>query len=158
MVDQSFKVKPHDALFRLVFRRPEHAEGELRHALPEALVARIDWTTLTPVEGSLIDDGLHELMADLVFEVELDGKAAWLYVLVEHQSRAERMMGLRLLRYMGRLWEHWRKSHTGERLLPPIVPLVVYHGPQPWSAPTSFHDLVQLPESALAHLPSFHYL
>ncbi len=36
---------PHDGIFRAIFAEPELISGELRAVLPQALVARIDWST-----------------------------------------------------------------------------------------------------------------
>jgi hypothetical protein len=71
-------------------------------------------------------------------------------------------MPLRLLRYLVRIWEHWLVDHRGDRALPIIVPVVLYHGQRRWSAPVAFDALFDVPEavrSALApHLVQFTYL
>jgi hypothetical protein len=69
--------------------QPEHAAGELRSLLPAEVTRRIDWSTLRQVSESFIDPLLRKLRADLVFSVKLDGRAAYFYVLLEHQSTAE---------------------------------------------------------------------
>jgi hypothetical protein len=71
-------------------------------------------------------------------------------------------MPLRLLRYLVRIWEHWLVDHHRDRVLPIIVPVVLYHGQEPWSAPVAFDALFDVPEAvrqALApHLVQFTYL
>jgi hypothetical protein len=68
-------------------------------------------------------------------------------------------MCLRVLGYMVRAWERFRKEHSG-RPLPPIIPIVISHDPDGWTAPTAFHDLFEpgllttIPEFA-KFLPSF---
>ncbi|MEZ4442977.1 MAG: Rpn family recombination-promoting nuclease/putative transposase [Polyangiaceae bacterium] len=154
-------VKPHDALFRRAFSDVKNATGELRHVLPSALVEEVDWSTLRALETSVLDAELRELCSDLVFSVEVGGSEVLLYVLVEHQSRSDPMMGFRMLRYMVRLWDKWHAEHGGTRL-PAIVPVVVHHGARAWSAPLDFAELVDLPEGAMAAveelMPRFRYL
>ncbi len=154
--------KPHDGLFRHVFSDPEHAAGELKTVLPAELVARIDWATLTTVDASVVDKELRELTSDLVFSVSVDGDEAWIYVLIEHQSSSDPLMGFRLLRYMVRLWQQWLDGHPDANRLPAIVPLVVHHSATEWRAPLPFHDIIALSPDALstvaAHLPGFSYL
>src|SRR5690606_33804132 len=58
---------PHDALFKAVFATPEHMAEELRVALPEAVVANIDLTSLTPVPGSFTDANLMGAESDMLF-------------------------------------------------------------------------------------------
>ena len=45
----------HDGLFKATFSQVEHAAGELRAILPPALVARLDFSTLTLCPGSFVD-------------------------------------------------------------------------------------------------------
>ena len=40
-------------------------------------------------------------------QATLDGRAAFVYVLIEHQSSPDPMMPLRMLRYVMRIWERW---------------------------------------------------
>ncbi|MEZ4438913.1 MAG: Rpn family recombination-promoting nuclease/putative transposase [Polyangiaceae bacterium] len=155
--------QPHDSLFRYVFSDPQNAEGELRTALPAEVVSRLDWSTLRVVDGTLVDEEARHLYSDLIFEVEVAEVElpVLLYVLVEHQSRSDPLMGLRLLRYMGRLWGRWLRKHAGATKLPAILPLVVHHDAVRWSAPRSFHELVDLPAELLGavggHVPSYRY-
>ncbi len=51
--------KPHDALFRAIFGLPCHAAAELRAVLPAAVVAELDLETLTPLDGSFVDEELR---------------------------------------------------------------------------------------------------
>lgn len=47
--------KPHDALFKAAFEKPEHAAGIFRSLLPTTLVKAVAWDTLTRESGSFID-------------------------------------------------------------------------------------------------------
>jgi len=71
-------------------------------------------------------------------------------------------MPFRLLRYLVRIWEHWRAEHVRARALPVIVPVVLYHGAEPWSAPLAFDALLEVPDAVrpalLPHLVRFSYL
>jgi putative YhgA-like transposase len=58
-------------------------------------------------------------------------------------------MALRMLRYVVRQAEHWRKEHPESERLPVIVPLVMYHGPEgAWTAPRRVEELFELPDEA----------
>lgn len=121
--------KPHDALFRYTFSRPEHAAGELRAVLPADLVARIDWRTLARQPDSFVDSHLADRASDVLFSVQLAGRETLLYVLFEHQSQRDRWTPLRLLRYQVRIWEQYLGKHPDARRLPPIIPVVLHHDP-----------------------------
>lgn len=79
---------PHDALFKWAFASPEHAEGELRHVLPPAIVDQITWSSLQRRPGSFVDAAFRHRHTDLLFTVDLAGHPACIYILLEHQSRA----------------------------------------------------------------------
>ncbi|HYO71988.1 MAG TPA: Rpn family recombination-promoting nuclease/putative transposase [Archangium sp.] len=49
---------PHDLFVRYTFGHPERAAAELRAALPPHLVSSVDWDSLRPESGSVVDDDL----------------------------------------------------------------------------------------------------
>jgi putative YhgA-like transposase len=83
-------------------------------------------------------------------------------VLFEHQSSSDPWMPLRLLRYMVRIWEHWLEDHEDAKVLPAIVPVVLYHGDERWSAPRAFDAVLDVPEAVrpvlAEHLVRFAYV
>jgi len=158
-------VNHHDRFFKAVFSQPKHAIDHFRRFLPAEVVAALDVDTASLVPGSFVDERLAELHTDLLFSVGLAGSAnngaeAFVYVLFEHQSSIDRAMPLRLLRYMMRIWDRWLETNGNyPHQLPPIVPLVLYHGASAWTAATSLSELFSVPPEALAslrpHLPDF---
>jgi predicted transposase YdaD len=152
---------PHDRFFRRVFADPEHATGELRAVLPPALAARLDWSSLRLLPATFVDPSLAELRADLLFGASVAGREVLIYVLLEHQSRAEAFMPLRLLGYLVRIWEDYRRDNPQARRLPPIVPVVVHHSEGGWAEPVAFEALLEadgdLLEALRPHVPCFSF-
>ena len=70
---------PHDGLFKATFSQVEHAAGELRAILPPALVARLDFTTLTLCPGSFVDEAFSWRHTDLLFTALFAGRPAMIY-------------------------------------------------------------------------------
>ena len=103
--------QPHDALFRLVFTDPENAGSELRSVLPQELAARIDLDGLVLQEGTFVDEVLRHRQTDVLFATTVGDRDAYLYVLIEHQSRPDPLMAFRMLVYQVRIWER----HLAER-------------------------------------------
>lgn len=154
---------PHDALFKAVFGQPEHARGALQSVMPAAVAEALDWPSLAHCPGSFVDPVLKTLHSDLLFSIAWrDVGDALVYLLFEHQSTTDALMAFRLLRYLVRIWERWLNDHPNAKALPAIVPIVLYHGAEPWSVPLAFEALCGVPESvrpALApHLVRFAYL
>ncbi|WP_073561366.1 Rpn family recombination-promoting nuclease/putative transposase [Archangium sp. Cb G35] len=157
---------PHDLFVRYTFGQPERAAAELRAVLPPRVVSQVDWSTLQPESGSVVDPELRETESDLLFSARLrGGRPLLFYVLMEHQSSVDGWMALRMLRYVVRQLEHWRKANPESKKLPVVVPLVMYHGPDgTWTAPRRVEELFEMPDEAeekevwRALVPRFEYL
>jgi predicted transposase/invertase (TIGR01784 family) len=128
---------PHDTFFRESFTRSEVARDFLRCQLPAALLAELDLTTLTIGKDSYVASDLRTAYSDLVYRVAYRGEALNVYLLFEHKSWAEHWTALQLLRYIAAEGEQYRKQHPKTRHLPPVLPLVIYHGERPWQAPAA---------------------
>jgi hypothetical protein len=153
---------PHDAVFRRVFGVPVNAASELRAVLSAALLSRLDLGQLAPAPGSFVDESLRWRHSDLLFTAPLDGRDAFIYVLIEHQSSDDPLMAYRMLRYMTRIWDQYEREHPQTRRLPAVIPLVVHHGKRRWASPAQLLDVIDLDlaakEAALAYLPRFEFL
>ncbi len=81
------------------------------------------------------------------------------YVLLEHQSKADPYIALRLLSYMIKLWEaqerDWADHHTPrkKRRFSPILPVVLYTGKRPWNSPLTLDAVMELPEALSGFVP-----
>jgi len=116
------------------------------------------------VQDSFIDPELHPSASDLLFTVDyilgsgLEEKREnlLLYLLIEHKSYPDRMALFQLLRYMVRIWERHCAEHRKSTALPPVYPLILYHGRKPWPYPVNFHSLISIDDPVLLrHLPEF---
>jgi predicted transposase YdaD len=149
-------------VFRRVFGVPANAASQLRAVLPPDLAGRLDLDRLTRVPASFVDEALRWRHSDLLFAAPLDGRDAYVYVLVEHQSSDDPLMAFRMLRYMTRIWDQYLREQPQARRLPAVIPLVVHHGRSRWSSPARLLDLIDLgseaKQAAQAYLPRFEFL
>jgi predicted transposase YdaD len=153
---------PHDAVFRRIFGVTANAVSQLRAVLPPALAGRLDLDQLTRVPASFVDEALKWRHSDLLFTAPLDGRDAFVYILVEHQSSTDPLMPFRILRYVTRIWDQYEREHPGTRRLPAVIPLVVHHGRGRWAGPVQLLELIDLDPAAKqamqAYLPRFEFL
>ena len=149
--------QPHDRLFQAVFSDAGEAASLLRTALPDTIAESFEWATLTLVEGTFVDEELHESQSDLLYRVRhtATGQAVSMYLLFEHQSSPDRWLRLRLLRYCCRIWESERRDEPKQRELRPIVPVVFYQGARGWNHSTEFADLFAEAARGLPWVPGF---
>jgi predicted transposase YdaD len=151
---------PHDSLFHALLDDPERAATLIRERLPAEVVARLADAPPEPVDGTFIDDALRSTRSDRLFRARLkSGGRAFLYVLLEHKSTPDPATLLQLLGYMTRIWEAHAEGRAERlRALPPIFPLVVYHGATPWTVPLSALDCVATDDTgALEQARSLRY-
>lgn len=92
---------------------------------------------------AVISAELQPRYGDLLFRTRVDNRAAYLFLMVEHQSRSDPLMAFRILEYMVSVWNHHIRHNPKTRTLPAIIPLVVYQSPPtaaagllPWTWPS----------------------
>ena len=130
----------------------------LRCELPAALLAEIDLTTLTIAKDTYVSPDLRQIYSDLVYTVGYRGGLLRIYLLFEHKSQPEHWVLLQLLRYVVAEGDEYRKQHPKARHLPPVYPLVLYHGRKKWRVPANIQDLIKpLPEALKSYVPQFGY-
>jgi predicted transposase YdaD len=156
------QVNLHDSLFRRYLGVPENAASQVRALLPPDLTARLDLGRMIPVSGSFVDEDFDWRHCDLLFRTTFDDRDAYVYLLLEHQSRSDPLMAYRMLRYVIRIWEQHLREHSRARLLPAVIPLVVYHDRRRWTAPVQTLDLIDLDpiekNAVERYLPRFEFL
>ncbi len=148
---------PHDMIVRAVLSDVAEATSFLQRHLPQEVSQALNWSTLTLLESSFVDEALRASEADFLYEIERisDEESVWIYVLLEHQSTPDRWMRLRLLQYCCRIWEMSFREHPDQRELRAIVPLVFYQGERSWSYSREFADLFAEPVRDWPGVPRF---
>jgi len=153
-----FDNKPHDRFLKELLSYPERAGILLRERLPEAVARFLSPKPPRLVDASFVDVQLKEHLSDRVFHVEtIDGRTAFLYVLIEHKSAPDRKIAWQLLRYMGEILKQWVDENPDWKYLPAIVPFVFYHGAGEWKTPNEFLHLVDFEESWRFYLLNFRF-
>ncbi len=144
---------PHDKLFKRVFSNPENAIVHFESFLPAEITAALDLSRAEHVPGSWVDEVLREHHSDVLYMIPTRASSegldktttsgALLYCLTEHQSTVNPQMALKLLRYVTRVLDQWSREHPGQKL-PPVLPMVLYHGKAGWTAARDLDELFDL--------------
>ncbi len=133
----------------------------LRGFVHEAWVNQLDWTTLEKVNQSFISDDLREREDDVIWRVRLANDWIYIYILLEFQSTVDPFMAVRILTYVGLLYQDLIKqqSLTAQDQLPPVFPVVLYNGRSRWQAARNIRELIQpLPGGLEKYQPQLEYL
>jgi hypothetical protein len=147
----------HDHLVKHAFSEVENARGVLATALPAAIVASIDLSTLALQPGSFVDENLQDRYSDLLYSARISGREALLYVLWEHKSDPVPLTPLQVMRYMVRIWDQHIaalpvKERAKLRKVPVILPVVLHHGRDGWTAAVTFEEILDADADLLAVL------
>jgi hypothetical protein len=127
----------------------------------EDWVRELDFTTLERRSGSFVTDDVRERETDVIWSVRWGRRRLYVYLLIEFQSSSDRFMAVRMMTYLGLLYQDLiRTGAVGKgKALPAVLPLVLYNGRPAWSAPMDVEALLEeLPAGLERYRPSLRYL
>lgn len=150
-----------DASYKLLFSAPEVVRDLVLGFIPDDWLHSLDYSTLEKVPGSYVTDDLRHRADDVIWRVRAEGEWIYLYLLIEFQSSVDAWMAVRMMSYVGLLYQDLirRGEVLPGRRLPPVLPIVLYNGESRWKAPTALDALLPRVPGFLAPLqPSMRYL
>ena len=135
----------HDNGYKLVFSYARAVADLLRGFVKEDWVREVDFGTLTRVDGSYVSDDLRSRENDVVWRVGWKGSWLYVYTLLEFQSTVDPFMAVRVMTYLGLLYQDLirQKQLTPSGRLPPVFPVVLYNGDRSWRSALDVADLVE---------------
>jgi len=130
--------QPHDVLFHWVVAHPEEARALLEGVLPPAIVALVDWSALEVDVGRIDAPELVTRVPDAICRAPLRGGGTLeVAIILEHQSRPDRDMPLRMFLSQALVWS---EDARHERPMSVCLGLVIHHGSRRWNAPRSVRE------------------
>jgi predicted transposase/invertase (TIGR01784 family) len=149
---------PHDRFFKELLSQRTNIRDFLKYYLPPEIVAEFDLRKIELLNDDFVDEDLKQHLADLLYRVKLkQGDDAFVIVLFEHKSSPEKFVAFQILRYIVRLWERFESQ--GVKALPPVYPIVFYHGRQRWNIKRNLRALVSIQNNSplVKFVPEFEY-
>ncbi|NEX23334.1 Rpn family recombination-promoting nuclease/putative transposase [Thiorhodococcus mannitoliphagus] len=152
----------HDPSYKLLFSHRDLVADLIRGFVHEDWVEQLDFTTLQRVSEIGISHDLREREDDMIWRLRWGERWVYVYLLLEFQSSVDRFMAVRLLTYVGLLYQDLAAAGeipAGDPL-PPVLPIVLYNGEKSWWAKTSLDELIEpnLPAQLHRWQPQFRYL
>ncbi|MEF8727422.1 MAG: Rpn family recombination-promoting nuclease/putative transposase [Accumulibacter sp.] len=137
-------VNAHDTGYKLLFSSPELVRDLILGFVPDEWLHGLDYGTLERVPGSYVTEDFSNRADDIVWRVRVGGEWVYLYLLIEFQSGVNQYMALRMMFYVGLLYQDLirRGDVLADGRLPPLLPIVLYNGSRRWSAVTDVHELI----------------
>ena len=152
----------HDSGRKDIFGHKQVVVDFLRGYVHQPWVHSVDFDSLERVNSSYVHEADQQRIGDVVWRFRLKDGSGWVYtyLLLELQSKIDRHMALRMMVYVGLLYQDLikQKQFGPDGLLPAIFPAVIYNGKRPWNAPLSLSELItKVPEPMRALLPNMSY-
>jgi hypothetical protein len=153
---------PHDPSYKLLFSHRDLVADLIRGFVQEDWVGELDFSTLQRVSEISVSHDLREHEDDMIWRLRWGERWIYVYLLLEFQSSVDRFMAVRVLTYVGLLYQDLVAA--GEipagSALPPVLPIVLYNGEHAWWAKTSLDELIAsgLPASLRRWQPQMRYL
>jgi len=150
----------HDAGYRALFSDKQIVADLIRGFVNEPWVEELDLEMLERVSGSFVSEQFARRENDVIWRVRFRKDWLYVYLLIEFQSTVDRFMALRLMVYVGLLYQRLidEEQISRSEFLPPVLPLVLYNGTDRWWAPRDVADLVaECPEDLAKYRPRMQY-
>lgn len=149
----------HDHTYKLLFAHPQMVRDLLEGFVGGAWLQQLDFTTLERVSDNYVSDDLRARADDIVWRVRCGDQDV--YLLLEFQSSAEPFMAVRVLTYVGLLYQDLIRARSNEcdGGLPAILPIVLHNGSSRWRAAEDLATLLtEVPEGLEQYGPQLRYL
>jgi predicted transposase YdaD len=141
----------HDHSYKLLFSHPQMVRDLLDGFVREDWLSQLDYDSLEKVNGSYVSDDLRARADDLVWRVRWGENWIYVYLLLEFRSTVDPYMAVRILTYVGLLYQDLIRSGqlSEDARLPPVLPIVLYNGAARWHAAVKLSALVEAGPRAL---------
>ncbi len=115
---------PHDKAFRAMMEYQEFSSAFFKYHLPPKLANALEPASLRLLKETHLDKSLRKTVNDLIFSCKLRDKPAYISLLVEHQSSADKFIAFRIYHYLFSVLNSHLKQYPGKPL-PPVYALLL---------------------------------
>jgi len=133
----------YDRGYKKLFSNKGFFQQLLESFVPFTWVKELDFDHCELLDKTFISKEYEKRESDVIYKVQLRGKTAYITILIEFQSNPDRFMTLRVLHYIVSFYMRLRDSEEKFEKLPPVFPIVVYSGKEPWTAPINLAELIE---------------
>ena len=150
---------PHDRAVQKFLQEIDTARSFFSEYLPGEIKDLLDLDSLEYMKEKFVDETLAQYYSDFLYKVNFkDNIDGFIFLLLEHKSWPERFTSFQALKYIVHAWDLYLANHDNARFLPPVIPLVLYHGKNKWNLGTRFSKLFNTPGPLRVFIPDFKFL
>ena len=139
---------------------------DLMKIVAEDIAEKLDFSMAVRLNRSFIPQDLYKQEADMLYSIPflLEEGEVLIYLLLEHQTEPDAIMGFRFLSYLVDMWKeqvriwHDRPKPRPPISLTPIVPILLYTGEDAWTRSIDLSSLMSLPRQLESFIPQYELL
>ncbi|HRX16056.1 MAG TPA: Rpn family recombination-promoting nuclease/putative transposase [Spirochaetota bacterium] len=149
------KAKPHYNAYKYLFSNKRIFLQLLNSFVHEDFVKNLTEEGLELADKSFVSQDMLDRESDLLYKININGKDAYIYILIEFQSTPDKAIPVRMFQYILLLYDLLLKNNK-RGLLPNVFPLLLYNGSKKWNVPRNIRDLINknMPDR---FIPSYEY-
>jgi len=143
------KQPQHDPFFKSMFE-DQRLFRELLVWLVPFVAELLDLDRADLQKDSLVDEELKTHYSDLLYKIPVRGadQNIVVFVLLEHKASPDQWTMLQVLRYIVQIWcreysAAKEQNRLADFMLPPILPIIVYHGEREFKVPIRLGKLIR---------------
>jgi predicted transposase/invertase (TIGR01784 family) len=150
---------PHDSVVQKFLQEIDTARCLFSEYLPGEITALLDLDSLEYMKEKFADETLSRYYSDFLYKVNFKDKInGFIFLLLEHKSWPARFTAFQALKYIVHVWDLYLANNDKAKYLPPVIPLVLYHGKNKWNLDTCFSKLFKTPGPLQVFIPDFKFL
>ena len=129
----------------MLFSHPEMVRDLIIGFVREEWVTELDFDSLECLSSEHVADDYRKRHDDVIWRVKFVDEWLYVYILLEFQSSIDKFMAVRVMTYLGLLYQDIikKKQLTKNGRLPPVLPIVLYNGDRRWNAAIDVRDLIE---------------
>jgi predicted transposase/invertase (TIGR01784 family) len=99
----------------------------LESFVPFEWVKELDYNHCELLDKTFISKEYEKRESDVIYKIRLQGRQAYIIILIEFQSSPDKFMALRILHYIANFYIKLKESEEKFDKLPPAFPIVIYN-------------------------------
>jgi len=133
----------YDKSYKNLFSNPTMIQDLLKGFVDYEFVNDIDFDKIRKLNVSYVSKYYEESESDLILKLDIKGKEAYLYVLLELQTTVDKFMAFRALSYIMSFYNDLIRQELVKDKFPPVFPIVLYTGVNKYTAPIHIQDIIE---------------
>lgn len=148
--------KVHDDFFRQILADPGRADVFLRWMVRDEVAPFLDEEPAEVLPPDFVGENFAPTRCVVLFRAKLKGGSDVYFIVIrEHEASNDASLLLDITEYKNETWKRIIALDPSKlRALPPIFPLVFYHGQEPWTLPGSLDEFIDFGDLPRAAFPS----